>query len=490
MDIHERSIDDAVRLASNINKESAEILALTALAIGTIATSTCNTLVVFHILSIIKEKTQKEELSQDTWYRMLALGLALPYLCQQDAVIPTIDALKSTISDDSKDVDFRDYTITLLEALAYCGTGNVLKVQKFLHICSESAEKKSEEDKKDDAKTLSPGMPSLANKDKDGKEADKPAESTDKSESKDKDSKDSKDAEKKDASSSKKDNKKDEDKPRATFSKHQAAILGISLISMNEDVGSDMTMRVLGSLLRYGEPVIRKTVPLAFAMLSISNPKLSVLDALSKLSHDNDIEVAQNATFAMGLVASGTNNARLAQQLRNLAQYYGKDAPTLFLVKLTQGLVHMGKGTMTMQPYQGDRTLLNNVSMAGIITTLVAFGDAKHLLLNEKNAHYLLYSLFLAVQPRMLLTFDEDLKPVNVSVRVGQAVDTVGQAGRPKTITGFQTRTTPVLLGYGERAELATDEYLSLTPVLEGHVILKKNPDYDESANLWNEKIG
>lgn len=39
-----------------------------------------------------------------------------------------------------------------------------------------------------------------------------------------------------------------------------------------------------------------------------------------------------------------------------------------------------------------------------------------------------------------------------------QAVDVVGQAGKPKTITGFQTHTTPVLLAYGERAELATDE--------------------------------
>ena len=51
---------------------------------------------------------------------------------------------------------------------------------------------------------------------------------------------------------------------------------------------------------------------------------------------------------------------------------------------------------------------------------------------------------------------------------MGQAVDVVGQAGKPKTITGFQTRTTPVLLSYGERAELATDEYIALSPILEG----------------------
>ena len=35
-----------------------------------------------------------------------------------------------------------------------------------------------------------------------------------------------------------------------------------------------------------------------------------------------------------------------------------------------------------------------------------------------------------------------------------QAVDVVGQAGKPK----FQTHTTPVLRAYGKRAELATKE--------------------------------
>ena len=38
----------------------------------------------------------------------------------------------------------------------------------------------------------------------------------------------------------------------------------------------------------------------------------------------------------------------------------------------------------------------------------------------------------------------------------------VGQAGKPKSITGFQTHTTPVLLAHGERAELATEECILL----------------------------
>lgn len=58
-----------------------------------------------------------------------------------------------------------------------------------------------------------------------------------------------------------------------------------------------------------------------------------------------------------------------------------------------------------------------------------------------------------------------------------QAVDVIGKAGTPKTIAGSHTHTTPVLLSFGERAELATDEYIPLSPVMEGFVILKKNED-------------
>jgi 26S proteasome regulatory subunit N1 len=75
------------------------------------------------------------------------------------------------------------------------------------------------------------------------------------------------------------------------------------------------------------------------------------------------------------------------------------------------------------------------------------------------------------------------LQALPVLMRVGQAVDVVGQAGKPKTITGFQTHTTPVLLAYQDRAELATEEYLPLTPILENFVMVRKNPDWiDESV--------
>ena len=36
------------------------------------------------------------------------------------------------------------------------------------------------------------------------------------------------------------------------------------------------------------------------------------------------------------------------------------------------------------------------------------------------KSHYLLYHLVAAMQPRMLVTFDEELRPLPVAVRVGQ----------------------------------------------------------------------
>lgn len=253
------------------------------------------------------------------------------------------------------------------------------------------------------------------------------------------------------------------------------AVLGIGLIASGEEIGAEMALRAFDHLLQYGEPVIRRAVPLALGLVSISNPRVTVMDTLSKFSHDSDAEVAMSAILALGLIGAGTNNSRIAGLLRQLVSYYYKDANHLFIVRVAQGLLHMGKGTMTLNPFHSHGLLMSRVAFSGLLVFLHSCLDIKNIILGKY--HYMLYSLVGAIYPRMLMTFNEDLQPLQTPVRVGQAVDTVGQAGRPKTITGFQTHNTPVLLGVGERAELATDDYIPYTNVLEGFVILRKNPN-------------
>jgi 26S proteasome regulatory subunit N1 len=114
----------------------------------------------------------------------------------------------------------------------------------------------------------------------------------------------------------------------------------------------------------------------------------------------------------------------------------------------------------------------------------------------------MLYFLVTAMYPRFLITVDEELNSSPVTVRVGQvsrlcwrlrypmilrlgqALDVVGQAGKPRTISGFQTHQTPVRLATTERAELATEEFIPFSHVLEGFVILQKNPGWEKEDKM------
>ena len=257
----------------------------------------------------------------------------------------------------------------------------------------------------------------------------------------------------------------------------------------------------------------------------------------SSLAHLSLVQ-SQSAIFAMGLVGAGTNNSRVAGLLRTLATFYRSEPTLLFVVRLAQGLLHMGKGLISLNPFHSDRLLLSPVALSGIISSMLLFLDVKATV--HGKFHFLLYSFAIAMNPRWCVTLDEvgghghaessshtalllfcvrglfsvsfcivyyrccrsctlacsntsaasafvrslscvclrvqTGAEVKVEVRVGGAVQTVGQAGKPKTITGFQTHTTPVLMQVKDRAELVDDAFIPLTTVVEGIVVLRANP--------------
>ena len=109
-----------------------------------------------------------------------------------------------------------------------------------------------------------------------------------------------------------------------------------------------------------------------------------------------------SAIFALGLIGAGTNNSRLAGNLRYLASYYATIPDQLFVVRIAQGLVHMGKGLLGLNPLHSDKFLFSNVSLAGLITVLYTCTDMKTFLVGKY--HYFLYYLVLSMYPRMLIT--------------------------------------------------------------------------------------
>ena len=57
-------------------------------------------------------------------------------------------------------------------------------------------------------------------------------------------------------------------------------------------------------------------MPLAVAVLNVSNPQMGPMDMLSRLSHDSDEAVAQNAILALGeasLLVLGSRRTRMTR---------------------------------------------------------------------------------------------------------------------------------------------------------------------------------
>ncbi|THD19853.1 26S proteasome non-ATPase regulatory subunit [Fasciola hepatica] len=461
---------------------------LAALSAGMIAVGSLNDDVTSTIIQSMLERPTSHW--NNVFSKFMALGLALTCMGRQEEVEVILASLEA-VSEPMKSMAHM-----MCDFCAYAGSGNVLKVQKLLHILSEKYEEKDKgsaaggksKEKSKDTRRAGAGRGrqrrtgasrNTNNEVSDGSSA-APIEESAEAEAEEEDTGAAAQPTPMDTDNA------DEGEPNEEsgfdFHAHQGlAALGVAVIAMGEEVGLDMAFRMFGHLLRFGELPIKRAVPLALALCYVSNPQLKVLDTLSKFSHDSDSELSYNSILALGLVGAGTNNARLAAMLRQLAVYHSRDPYNLFVVRLAQGLTHLGKGTLTLSPWHSERFLSRPVGIAGLLTLLVSCLDMRTTFMARHD--YLIFYLTPAIQPRLLMSFDEDLKQLPVTVRVGQAVDVVGQAGRPKTITGFQTHTTPVLLSYGERAELATEEYMAVTQLpLEGFVILKKNPDYEEST--------
>ena len=360
--------------------------------------------------------------------RLLVMGLGLLYLGREDdeGIEPIRETLKVVEHSIAQDAS------VLLTALAFAGSGNVLKIQELLQVVyAFAAEQKTKKQQQQQKPVEEEDVMSLS----------------------------------------------------VIF-----AILGVALIGMGEEVGQEMTVRLFNDLMMSREACIRRTVPLALGLLYASNPTVTVVDWLGRVSHDHDKGTAQSAVIGLGLCAAGTLNAKAAQLLRQLSGsgYFQKDAEGLFNVRMAQGLVHLGKGMLGVGQAKSQRMVISVVGLGALLSALLPFTNPGALLHDPQGPSYLfLAGVLSAAHPRYLVTLDaETLEPSAVDVRVGQEVDVVGQAGRPKTITGFQTHSTPVLLGHKERAELAAEEgqYKVFAPILEDVVLISPTPSTATSS--------
>ncbi|KAA0153928.1 hypothetical protein FNF29_02916 [Cafeteria roenbergensis] len=414
--------------------------------------------------------------SQHPLFRQMALGLGLVFMGQGAAADATLHRLEAVAGPTGREIRL------LLTACAYAGTGNVLRAQEMLRACGEHPEADFREKRRkeleadvadgatgpaadgegaDTASASAAGAGAGAGAGAAAASAAGAASSAG-------------------AAASSAAGASEGGNPR-DYQYQTIAALGLGIISMGEELGATMVERAAEHLMQYGDPAVRRAVPLTLAMCRLSDPAYATIDTLSKLSHDAEPLTAQSAILAMGLVGAGTNNSRLAGMLRQLATFHRRDQDHVFLVRIAQGLVAAGKGLVTLSPLHSDRVLVRPVAVAAVLSTALCSLDLSGTLLGRH--HSLLFCLAPAFLPRMVMTVDADTsEPVPVDVRIGTAVETVGQAGNPKTITGFQTHTTPALMNARDRAEVADEAWKPLCTVLEGVVLVKRQELADQGS--------
>jgi 26S proteasome regulatory subunit N1 len=459
---------------------------LAAFALGLVFAGTANDEIGSTILQRLMEASTME--LDENISKLLCLGLGLLYLGKGEQCDGFKEALQTIEHRRGK------YAVMILECCAFAGSGNVLKVQDMLRVCAEHGTTQPVTAAAANAAPAAAGPGGgaaslLAALTGGGAPAARGG------------------ANGAAAGATGADTTGTANTPEnIALAEHQAiAVLGIALVAMGEDTGSEMTLRSFDHLLQYGDIAVKRVVPLALALLHLSSPEYSVVDQLSRLSHDSDVELATNAIVSLGLISAGTNNSRVNNLLKSLAEYYSKDSYAgsstannnqtfLLAIRFAQALNGMGKGLVGISVFHSDRLLLHAPALGAVMFILLLLIDKQKYLFpttdlnNKLNITHWLFALAPALQPRYVTTLavkeddPETTERVTVNVRVGLAVETVGQAGRPKTITGFQTHSTPVLLGVKERAEIANREWKSISNVMEGVVLLEKVEDKEAST--------
>merc|ERR1719499_1721073 len=334
------------------------VRAATAIALGMIFVGSQNDEIMISIFQLLEE-LEAEELENDSCSLFYALCLGLLYFQSEEEYETCLEIIAVV---EEKAPKLHKTISVVVEACAFAGTGNVLQIQKLLNVCGEHPDKP--EKKKDEEEN------------------------------------------------------EEEKKPVETLWHQAFAVLGLAVVAMGEKYGNTMLTRVMNHLVQYGEPSVRRAIPLCLALASVSNPELQITELLSKLSHDNDLDTVNGAILGLGLVSAGTNNSRVASMLRNLMEYHRDHPDQLYLIRISLGFLHMGKGLLTLSPHHSDGLLISKMSVAGLLTVLVSCLDFKKFLLGS-TYHYILYALSVSIRPRMLTVLDENLQPKKIDIRVG-----------------------------------------------------------------------
>ena len=115
-----------------------ELSSAAALSLGLVYGGTCHGEITSTILQTLMERDESQ--LKDPFAKMMGVGLALLFLGRQNAAEAPLETLKVIENPLAKQVE------VMVEIAAFAGTGNVLEIQKMLHICNDHLDPEKEVD--------------------------------------------------------------------------------------------------------------------------------------------------------------------------------------------------------------------------------------------------------------------------------------------------------------------------------------------------------
>jgi len=254
------------------------------------------------------------------------------------------------------------------------------------------------------------------------------------------------------------------------------SVLTLAFVSLGDELTQQCTSRVLQHLLECGSSEVRAAVPLAMAMLNISSPAPALTDHLVRLSHDVSAPLAINATLAMGLTAAGSNNSRSMAAISSfISETHDKAA--IQISRISQGLVMLGQGTLTLSTTLYNNNILNTRSTVALLLILTQMIETNFGLCSKLHTWSILP---VCSRPKVLVTklvdndnLEDESTDVQIPVKMGQVQGGV-ILGRRTVLSGIQVTHTPVIINVGHYVQVDDDDYTALSHAMEGTVLVTK----------------
>ena len=214
------------------------------------------------------------------------------------------------------------------------------------------------------------------------------------------------------------------------------SILGLCLLVLGNDFMSKLIYRIQSFFLSCDYIQYSSCALISISFLFVSNTDCPASDFIIKLLGSTDFVTIKNSIFSIGLIGCGTNNMRIKNALKSLANFYNlklENSPfrkrslnseddfqffrkinsILFLIRLSQGLVNSFYRNLSQVNLLTGK--VNKTSIGYLLFTLYSFVISNFI--GEESIFTCFFLLNGSLNSKLICAFDENFRIRSLKIK-------------------------------------------------------------------------